>query len=101
MKTLLLGAALLGLLTVPAVADTDTDTRYDRKLEQAAIDIVVGKIGGIRGSFAFDVQPLSVLVHDQMSTGSVPQRNASALRSDAWRDGLAPAIERKANHIIF
>jgi hypothetical protein len=31
----------------------------------------------------------------------VPQRNASALRSDAWRDGLAPAIERKAIHIIF
>src|SRR4051812_15438039 len=97
MKTLLLGAALLGLLTVPAGADA----KYDRKLEQAAIDIVAGKIGDIRGGFAFDVQPLSVLVHDQMSTGSGPQRNASALPSDAWRDGLAPALERTATRIIF
>ena len=99
MKTLLLGAALLGLLTVPAIADTDA--KYDRKLEQAAIQIVVGKIGDIRGGFSFDVQPLSVIVHDQMSTGSIPQRNASALPSDPWRDGLAPAIERKATRIIF
>jgi hypothetical protein len=99
MKTLLLGAALLGLLTVPA--DADTDTKYDRKLEQAAIDIVAGKIGGIRGGFAFDVHPVLVIVHDQMSTGSVPPRNASALSSDALRDSLAPAIERKATRIIF
>src|SRR3954469_24228417 len=97
MKTLLLGAALLGLLTVPAGADT----KYDLKLEQAAIDIVAGKIGDIRGGFAFDVQPLSVLIHDQMSTGSVPQRNAGALPGDAWRDGVAPAIERKATRIVF
>ena len=55
MKTLLMGAALMGLLTVPARADM----QYDRKLEQAAIEIVAGKIGDIRGGFAFDVQPIA------------------------------------------
>jgi hypothetical protein len=96
MKTLLLGAALLGLLTVPAVADTDADARYDRNLEQAAIQIAAGKVGSIRGGFTFDVKPLSVIVSDQLSTGSLPQRDTSA-----WRDGLAPAIEGKATRIIF
>ena len=75
--------------------------QYDRKLEQAAIDIVVGKIGDIRGGFAFDVQAVSMMSHDQMSTGSIPERNANLLPSDAWRDGLAPAIERKVSRIVF
>ena len=97
MKTLMMGAALLGLLTAPAGADT----QYDRKLEQAAIDIIAGKIGGIRGGFSFDVQPVSMLAQDQMSTGSIPERNASLSRSDAWRDGLAPATERKVSRIVF
>lgn len=97
MKTLLTGAALLGLLTVPAGADT----QYDRKLEQAAIDIVVDKIGGIRGGFAFDVRPVAMISREQMSTGLVPERNASLLPSDAWRDGLAPAIERPVSRTVF
>ena len=96
MKTLVMGAALLGLLTGSA----DADMRYDRKLEQATIDIVAGKIGGIRGGFSFDVQLLSKVSRDQMSTGAIPQRNANPLPSDAWRDGLAPAIERKVR-IVF
>jgi hypothetical protein len=97
MKTLLMGAALLGLLTAPAGADM----QYDRKLEQAAIDIVAGKIGGIRGGFPFDVQPVSMLAQDQMSTGSIPERSANLSPSDAWRDGLAPATERKVSRIVF
>ena len=96
MKTLVMGAAFLGLLIAPAGADM----QYDRKLEQAAIDIVAGKIGGIRGGFSFDVQPVSMLSPDQMSTGSIPQRNAR-LESDVWRDGLAPATERRVSRIIF
>jgi hypothetical protein len=96
MKTLVVGAALLGLLTGPAGADM----QYDRKLEQAAMDIVAGKIGDIRGGFSFDVQPVSMLFQDQMSTGSIPQRNAR-LESDVWRDGLAPATERKVSRVVF
>ena len=36
-----------------------------------------------------------------MSTGSAPQRNAGTPQSDAWRDGLAPAIEREAGRFVF
>jgi hypothetical protein len=97
MKTLVMGAAFLGLLTAPARADM----QYDRKLEQAAIDIVAGKIGDIRGGFSFDVQPVSMLTQDQMSTGSIPQRNAGLLPSEAWRDGPASATEHKVSRIVF
>ena len=97
MKTLVTGAGLLGLLTAPVGADTT----YDRELEQAAIAIVASRMGDIRGGFSFDVQPLRVIIQDQMSTGSAPQRNAGTPQSDAWRDGLAPAIERKAGRFVF
>ena len=55
MKTLWAGAAASG----PADGVGRAETQYDRKLEQAAIDIVAGKIGDIRGGFSFDVQPVS------------------------------------------
>ena len=97
MKTLVTGAALLGLLTAPVGADTT----YDRELEQAAIAIVASRMGDIRGGFAFDVPPLSVIIRDQRPTGSAPQRNAGMPQSGAWRDGLAPAIERKAGRFVF
>lgn len=97
MKTFLVVAAFLGLLAVPAYADM----QYDRKLEQAAIDIVAGRIGGIRGGFSFNVQSVSVISGEQMSTGSIPQRKFSLLQSDVWRDGLAPATERKVSRTAF
>jgi hypothetical protein len=97
MKTLLMGAALLGLLTVPAGADI----QYDRKLEQAVINIVAGKIGDLRGGFSFDVQPVSMISGDQMSTGSIPLRNVGLLHGDARRDVLAPATERTVARVVF
>jgi hypothetical protein len=97
MKTLWAGAALFGLLASSAAAET----QYDRKLEQAAMNIVAGKIGAIRGGFSFDVQPLSVIVQDAMATGSVGIRKANLSDGDGWQDGLAPAIERKVSNIVF
>jgi hypothetical protein len=97
MKTLWAGAALFGLLASSAAAET----QYDRKLEQAAMNIVAGKMGDIRGGFSFDVKPLSVIIQDAMATGSVGIRKANLSAGDAWQDGLAPAIERKASHIVF
>ena len=97
MRTLLCSVALSAVIAAPAVAET----RYDRNLEKAVMDIVAGKIGDIRGSFSFDVQPVSMIPQDQMSTGSIPERNASLSPSDAWRDGLAPATERKVSRIVF
>ena len=53
--------------------------RYDRKLEQAVIDIVANKIGDIRGGFSYDAKPVFVIVQDQIVDGLDPARNASAL----------------------
>jgi len=96
MRTLCIGLAAIGLLTTSAVAETP----YDRKLEQAAIDIVVGKIGEIRGGFAFDAKPFLVVTPDSASSGPVDMRGAYSVL-DPWQDGLAPAIERKTPPDIF
>ena len=97
MKFVWAGASLLGLLASSAAAET----QYDRKLEQAAMNIVAGKIGDLRGGFSFDVRPHSVVVQDAMSTGSVGIRKASLSGSEGWQDGLAPAIERRVAQIAF
>jgi len=97
MKTLWAGAALFGVLASSAAAET----QYDRKLEQAAMNIVAGKIGDIRGGFSFDVPPVSVIAQDAISTGSVAIRDTRLSQSDVWQDGLAPAVERKGTRLVF
>lgn len=96
MKTLWAGVVMIGLLTTSAIAQT----RYDRKLEQAAIDIVVGKIGDIRGGFAFDAKPALVVIPDAAPAGPVEMRGSYSVL-DPWQDGLAPAVERKTPQDIF
>ena len=60
MRTLLCGVALLAVIAAPAVAET----RYDRKLEQAVVEIVAGKMGDIRGGFSYKQVPQLVVVPD-------------------------------------
>jgi hypothetical protein len=95
MRTLWAGAAVFGLAASSAVAET----RYDHCIEQAAIVIVAGKIGDIRGGFAFDAKPVFVTAQDPLKTGSVPPAaSANGTPSD---DGLAPAVEGKALRTLF
>jgi hypothetical protein len=96
MKTLWAGVAAIGLLTTSALAET----RYDRNIDQAAAKIVAGKIGDIRGGFSYDAKPVFVTTieaakADPMSTHSIP------VRAGQWKDGLAPAVERKVSQIVF
>jgi hypothetical protein len=96
MKVLWAGAVVFGLLTAPVHADT----QYDRKLEKAVMDIVAGKIGDIRGGFAFDAKPVLITVPETKLPGPDPMRRTySAL--DPWQDGLAPAVERRIAPEIF
>jgi hypothetical protein len=60
MKTILPTSIALAVATAPAVAGV----RYDRKLEQAAMQIVAGKIGDIRGGFSYKQKPRFVVVQD-------------------------------------
>jgi hypothetical protein len=96
MRSLWAGMAAIGLLIGPASAET----RYDRNIEQAAIDIVAQKIGDIRGGFSFDAKPAFVTGNDAISTGSVPTPRVQ-IEADPWRDGLAPAVDGKVWPRLF
>ena len=94
MRTLLCGAALLAVIAAPAVAET----RYDRKLEQAVVEIVAGKMGNIRGGFSYKQVPQLVVVPDAPVVPVEPPRKQAS--GDAG-DGLMPAVERQVSRTIF
>lgn len=97
MKVLWAGAVAAIVLTGAASAET----RYDRRIEEAAIGIVAEKIGDIRGGFSFDARPVFVTDgKDAIRTGSVAAPRA-AESADPWRDGLAPATERRLSRKFF
>ena len=66
MKTILLTSIAVAVATAPAFAGV----RYDRKLEQAALEIVASKIGDIRGGFSYKQKPRFVVVQDALATPS-------------------------------
>ena len=94
MRTLLCGVALLAVIAAPAVAET----RYDRKLEQAVVEIVAGKMGNIRGGFSYKQVPQLVVVPDVPVVPVEPPRKQAS--GDAG-DGLVPAVERPVSRTIF
>ncbi|ANT50554.1 hypothetical protein [Mesorhizobium amorphae] len=97
MKTLLYGMALSAVIAAPAMAET----RYDRNLEKAVLDIVAGKIGDIRGGFSYKQRPQFVVVPDAVATPAVPAEHPGRQASGDRNDGLAPAVERPVSRTIF
>jgi hypothetical protein len=88
MKKLLAGCALAMLATAASA-----ESRYDRKLEQAVMDIVAGKMGDIRGGLAFNAE--KIWIHDKVATASTGLSILGRVTvTDPWTDGLAPAQER-------
>ena len=67
MKMLVICGAVLAATAAPVAAEI----RYDRKLEQAVMEIVAKKMGDLRGGFSHDVKPVMVTVQDRMITGSI------------------------------
>ncbi|MER9137325.1 hypothetical protein NKI20_13680 [Mesorhizobium sp. M0830] len=94
MKTLLCGVALCTLIVVPAAAET----RYDRSLEKAAMGIVAGKMGDIRGGFSYKQVPQLVVVQGVAPAMSERPREEATGKPD---DGLSPAVERQVSRTIF
>lgn len=79
---------------VPAFATIATaDSRYDQKLEQAAMAIVAAKIGDIRGGFSYDSHPVFVTVPVPIAAGGGTEDMSRP--DNGWSDGLAVAVERK------
>ncbi|CCV12386.1 hypothetical protein [Mesorhizobium sp. STM 4661] len=97
MRTLLCGVALLAVFATPAVAETP----YDRNLEKAAVGIVAGKIGDIRGGFSYKQVPQLVVVPEAASTTPVSTERPRRQASGDEGDGLAPAVERQVSRTIF
>jgi hypothetical protein len=83
-----LRAALLPLAF--ATAAFAAEDRYDRMIEQAAMDIVAAKLGELRGGFAADRQPEFVA---PIGPAAPAAPAVSAARPGEWRDGLALAEE--------
>lgn len=95
MKSLLCAMALLAAMAAPAA----TETRYDRNLERAVMDIVAARMGGIRGGFTYKQVPQ--LVPDAAPVPAIaPERPREAAKRDL-DDGLAPAVERRISPAIF
>lgn len=95
MKSLLCAMALLAGMAAPAAAEA----RYDRNLEKAVIDIVAGRMGGIRGGFAYNQVPQ--LVPDAATAPAIAPEHPREEAKRDLDDGLAPAVERRISPAIF
>jgi hypothetical protein len=84
-------ALLCAILAIALVGPVTAQSRYDRKLEEAAMAIIAAKIGDIRGSFAFDAKPVMVVVQDNTVMGTTDM-NASRR---APPEGMLRATDRR------
>jgi hypothetical protein len=71
-RFILFGAAIMPALSAAVVAQP----KYDAKLEQAAIQVIAGKIGDIRPGFRYDQHPAFVMAQEPF-TPNVQDRIAS------------------------
>ncbi|MFC3208627.1 hypothetical protein [Aquamicrobium soli] len=85
MNTIVIGMAALAILTAPAFAEM----RYDRKLEQAAMEIVAGKIGDLRGGFIYTQKVQLVVRQDQARSPDAEMPTVNA--DNAANTGLPPS----------
>ena len=97
MRTLLCGVALLAVIVAPAAAET----RYDRNLEKAAMGIVAGKMGDIRGGFSYKQVPQLVVLPDSVPARAVATEHPREQASGDGDDGLSPAVERQVSRTVF
>ena len=83
------------LAVIVLVGQATAEPRYDRKLEEAVMAIVAGKIGDIRGGFALDARPILVVVQNDIIMGTSDMRAARLAPWDAPPEGMAHATERR------
>ncbi|CDX55470.1 conserved exported hypothetical protein [Mesorhizobium plurifarium] len=95
MKSFICGMAFLAAMIAPAAAET----RYDRNIEKAAIDIVAGKMGNIRGGFSYKQKPQLVVLPD--TPPSAPAPVEPPRKEASGNDGLTPAVERQVSRTVF
>ncbi|RWM31907.1 hypothetical protein [Mesorhizobium sp.] len=94
MKSFLSGMALAIAMTAPAAAET----RYDRNLEKAVVEIVAGKMGDIRGGFSYKQVPQLVVLPEAAPAAPAP---VEPRKQASNNDGLMPAVERPVSRTVF
>ncbi|MDX8512443.1 hypothetical protein [Mesorhizobium captivum] len=93
MKSLLCTMVLVMAMAAPLAAET----RYDRNLEKAVVDIVASKMGNIRGGFSYKEVPQLVVLPEAAPTAPVPVEP----RKQASNKDLMPAVERPVSRTVF
>lgn len=92
-----LGAAMVALAVAPFVAGASAadDRQYDRKLAEAAAEIVAARMGPLRGGFSIDERPV-LYVPQPQDVRPVQEPAPKPPVPGEWRDGLAIAVEKKS-----
>jgi hypothetical protein len=97
MRTLIISAAMLATLAVPAAAET----RYDRKLEQAVLAIVARTMTGeLRGGFSYRSQPALVVAQDSSGGGVTSIEMARILAATIGHGPLMSQHKRTISRFI-
>lgn len=97
MKTLMIGVAVLATLAVPAAAET----RYDRKLERAMLEIVARKMTAeLRGGFSYEARPTLVVAQDMTGGGITSIEMARILAASIGQGPLMPEDKRRISRVI-
>ncbi|AZO25171.1 MULTISPECIES: hypothetical protein [unclassified Mesorhizobium] len=94
MKSFLSGMALAMAMAAPAAAET----RYDRNLEKAVVEIVAGKMGDIRGGFSYKQVAQLVVLPEAAPAAPAP---VEPRKQASNNDGLMPAVERPVSQTVF
>ena len=95
MKSFLCGLAIFMVTVAPVAAET----RSDRNLEKAAMDIVAGKMGNLRGGFSYRQIPQLVVLPE--AAPAVPVAVEPSRKQVSSSDGLMPAVERPTPQATF
>ncbi|MEW9806946.1 hypothetical protein [Mesorhizobium marinum] len=67
-------ALLFLVLVLASVGPASTQSRYDRKLEAAAMAIVAAKMGDLRGGFGLNDKPVIVFRRDEIIMGTTDMK---------------------------
>lgn len=95
----MIAAAMLGLaLPMPMLTATlnAADAGYDRRLAQAAAEIVAARMGPLRGSFSVDEKPILFVPPPSEAIRPPVRAELDPPAPGEWRNGLAIAVEKKS-----
>ena len=93
----MLGAAMLASTSILLMGKAGAaDARYDRKLAQAAAEIVAERMGPLRGGFSVDEKPALLALTPPQTARQPVRAELPPPAPGEWRDGLAIAVEKKS-----